>query len=101
MNRVHGPRRIDGEERDKPKYKAKRRNSAFQAKVKNGPGRTARIPRQQGAGTIQSSQAPVQEGTGYPDYQITILLIANRTTFRTYSYWLLLKGITQLISYHP
>src|ERR1700689_301414 len=45
----------------KPKYKAKRRNSAFQAKVKNGPGRTERILRQQGAGTIQSSQAPVQE----------------------------------------
>src|ERR1700689_3460853 len=38
----------NGEERDKSKYKAKYGNSAFQAKVKNGPGQTVGIPRRQG-----------------------------------------------------
>ena len=73
-NRVHGLWRTNGEEWDKSKYKAKYGNSAFQAKVKNGPGQTAGIPRQQGVGTIQSSQAPVQEETGYLEHQIIVWL---------------------------
>ena len=84
MNQVHSLWRTDGEEQDKPKYKAKHRNSTFQAKVKNGPGRTAGIPRQQGVGTIQSSQAPVQEGTGYPEYQVIVWL----TLIHYDSWWL-------------
>ena len=83
-NWVHGLQRTNGEEQDKSKYKAKYRNSAFPAKVKNGLRQTTGIPHQQCAGTIQSSQAPVQEGTGYPEHQIFVWLIVTHHD----SWWL-------------